>query len=62
MYTSYLCGMIYKLTKDAADNPRENPKTVEDNEPHLRSQMKAGERVLTQAIQEKNNLQDAISD
>ena len=32
---------------------------MEDNEPHLRSQLKAGERVLTQAIQEKNNLQDA---
>ena len=32
---------------------------MEDNEPHLRSQLKAGERVLTQVIQEKNNLQDA---
>ena len=30
-----------------------------DNEPHLRSQLKAGERVLTQSIQEKNKLQDA---
>ena len=47
------------LTKDSADNPGENPKTVEDNEPHLRSQLKAGERRLTQAIQEKNKLQDA---
>ena len=47
------------LTKDAADNPGENPKIVEDNEPHLRSQLKAGERVLRQAIREKNNLQDA---
>ena len=32
---------------------------MEDNEPHLQSQLKAGERVLTQAIQEKNKLQDA---
>ena len=32
---------------------------MEDNEPHLRSQLKAGERVLTQSIQEKNKLQDA---
>lgn len=32
---------------------------MEDNEPHLRSQLKAGERVLTQAIEEKSNLQDA---
>ena len=30
-----------------------------DNELHLRSQLKAGERVLTQSIQEKNKLQDA---
>ena len=30
-----------------------------DNEPHLRSQLKAGEHVLTQSIQEKNKLQDA---
>ena len=47
------------LTKDSANNPGENPKIVKDNEPHLRSQLKAGERVLTQVIQEKNNLQDA---
>ena len=32
---------------------------MEDNEPHLRSQLKAGERVLTKAIRERNNLQDA---
>ena len=32
---------------------------MKDNEPYLRSQLKAGERVLTQVIQEKNNLQDA---
>ena len=30
-----------------------------DDELHLRSQLKAGERVLTQSIQEKNKVQDA---
>lgn len=30
-----------------------------DNELHLRSQLKTGERVLMQSIQEKNKLQDA---
>ena len=30
-----------------------------DNELHLRSQLKVGERVLTRSIQEKNKLQDA---
>ena len=30
-----------------------------DDEQHLRSQLKAGEPVLTQSIQEKNKLQDA---
>ena len=30
-----------------------------DNELHLRSQLKAGERVLMQSIQERNKLQDA---
>ena len=47
------------LTKDSTDNLGENPKTVEDNEPHLQSQLKAGERMLTQTIREKNKLQDA---
>ena len=56
--------MIYSawfinLTKDISDDPGENPKIVEDNEPHLRSQLKASERVLTKAIRERNNLQDA---
>ena len=32
---------------------------MEDNVPHLRSQLKAGERVLMKAIRERNNLQDA---
>ena len=47
------------LTKDLADNPGGNLETVGDNGLHLRSQLKAGERVLTQSIQEKNKLQDA---
>ena len=47
------------LTKDWADNPGGNPKTMGDNELHLRSQLKAGERVLTQYIQENNKFQDA---
>ena len=47
------------LTKYSADNPGGNPETVGDNELHLRSQLKAGERMLTQSIQEKNKLQDA---
>ena len=45
--------------KDSTDNPGGNPETVGDNELHLRSQLKVGERVLTQSIQEKNKLQDA---
>ena len=54
----YLAWFI-NLTKDITDDPGENPKIVEDNEPHLPSQLKAGERVLTKAIRERNNLQDA---
>ena len=47
------------LTKDSADTPGGNPKTVGDKELHLQSQLKAGERTLTQSIQEMNKLQDA---
>ena len=36
-----------------------NPEIVRDSESHLQRQLKAGERVLTQVRQEKNNLQDA---
>ena len=52
-------AFFLNLTRDSADSPGQNPKIVEDNEPHLRSQLKAGERVLTEAIRERNNLQDA---
>ena len=47
------------LTENSADNPGENPEIVKDSESHLQRQLKAGERVLTQVRQEKNNLQDA---
>ena len=40
-------GMVYKSEKYSADNTGGNPETVGDNELHLRSQLKAGERVLT---------------
>ena len=45
--------------KYSTDNPGGNLEPVGDNELHLQSQLKAGERVLTQSIQEKNKLQDA---
>ena len=47
------------LTENSADNPGVNPEGVRDDESHLKRQLKAGERVLTQVRQEKNNLQDA---
>ena len=36
-----------------------NPEGVRDDESHLKRQLKAGERILMQVRQEKNNLQDA---
>ena len=50
---------MISLTKNSTDNPGVNPEFVGDNESHLQRQLKAGERVLTQVRQEKNNLQDA---
>ena len=50
---------MISLTENSADNPGVNPEGVRDDESHLRRQLKAGERVLTQVRQEKNNLQDA---
>ena len=50
---------MISLTENSADNPGVNPEFVGDNESHLQRQLKAGERVLTQVRQEKNNLQDA---
>ena len=46
--------MAVDLTIDIADDSGENP---EDQ--HVVRQLKAGERVLTKVMQEKNNLQDA---
>ena len=46
--------MAADLTIDIADESGENP---EDQ--HAIRQLKAGERVLTEVSQEKNNLQDA---
>ena len=49
-----VCGIAAVLTTDVADESGENP---EDQ--HVIRQLKAGERVLTEVRQEKNNLQDA---
>ena len=46
------------LTENSADNPGENPEIGKDSESHLQRQLKAGERVLTQLRQEKNNIQE----
>ena len=50
---------ITSLTENSADNPEVNPEGVTDDDSHLKRQLKAGERILTQVWQEKNNLQDA---
>ena len=50
---------IASLTENSADNPGVNPEGVRDDDSHLKRQLKAGERILTQVRQEKNNLQDA---
>ena len=47
------------LTENSADNPGVNPEGVRDDDSHLKRQLRAGERILTQVRQEKNNLQDA---
>ena len=52
-------GMNANLTIDSADNLGGNPEIVPKDEQHVRRQLKAGERVLTKVIREKNNLQDA---
>ena len=47
------------LTENSADNNGVNPEGGRDDESHLRTQLKAGERILTQVRQEKNTLQHA---
>ena len=51
--------MHANLTIDSADNPGGNPEIVSEDEQHAQRQLKAGERVLTKVIREKNDLQDA---
>ena len=50
---------ITSLIEDYADNPGVNPEGVRDDDSHLKRQLKAGEHILMQVRQEKNNLQDA---
>ena len=57
--TSLVFGMNANLTIDSADNPGGYPEIVPEDEQHVRRQLKAGERVLTKVIKEKNTLQDA---
>ena len=53
-----MAGMT-SLTENSADNPGVNPEGITDDDSHLKRQLKAGERVLTQVRREKNDLQDA---
>ena len=50
---------MISLTENSADNLGVNPEVVGGDESHLQRQLKAGECILTQVRQEKNNLQDA---
>ena len=54
-----VCGIHANLTIDSADDPGVNPEVVQGDEQHAQRQLKAGERVLKQVRQEKNDLQDA---
>ena len=50
---------MISLTENSADNSGVNLEVVGGDESHLQRQLKAGERILMQVRQEKNNLQDA---
>ena len=50
---------MMSLIDNSADNPGVNLDGRRDDKSHLQRQLKAGERILTQVKQEKNNLQDA---
>ena len=50
--------MNANLKIDSAHNPGGNPEIVPEDERYAQRQLKAGERVLTKVIREKNNLQD----
>ena len=45
--------------KKSSDNPEQNPGIPQEGEQGAQRQSAAGERLLTQVIQEKNKLQDA---
>ena len=51
-----VCGMHANLTIDVADDSRVNPEAVPENAQRANRQLNAGEHVLTQVRQEKNNL------
>ena len=51
--------MHANLTIDVADDSGVNPKAMPEDAQRANRQLNAGERVLTRARQEKNNLQDA---
>ena len=53
-----MAGLI-SLTENSADNHGVNPEGVTDDDSHLKRQLKAGERILTQVKQKKNDPQDA---
>ena len=50
---------ITSLTENFAYHPGVNPEGVRNDDSHLKRQLKAGKRILTQVTQEKNKLQDA---
>ena len=52
-------GWYDKSNRKFCRQSRGESEGVRDDESHLKRQLKAGERVLTQVRQEKNNLQDA---
>src|SRR4051812_855967 len=54
-----VCDMRANLTIDSADDSGVNPEVMREDEKHANRQLKAGERVLTRARREKNELQDA---
>ena len=47
------------LTIESADNLGRNPEIITKDAQHVRRQLKAGQRVLTKVIKEKNTIQDA---
>ena len=51
--------MHANITVDVADDHGVNPEAVPKDAQRANRQLNAGERVLTQVRQEKNNLQDA---